>query len=197
MPNLLLELKTKTDHVDHLPRLGKNGNIVIGFSLNPQEIIDSEEPCAASLERRLEAAGRAAERGYRIAFHFDPVIAEEGWEDRYLPVARSLSRFRGCRTAWISMGTIRFPAPLRDALETRPYLCDEFIPCADGKFRYVQVRRIAVYRRLLAELRAALDTPVYLCMESDEVWRRVFGSTPRRMEKLRELFTPVRISPAR
>ena len=56
--NVLLELKTKGDYVDNLLSVDPNGRTVIAWSLNPQNIIDSEEYKTASLHWR-PVKGRA------------------------------------------------------------------------------------------------------------------------------------------
>ncbi len=190
LPNVSLELKTKTHFVDHLLGIEPKGGAVIAFSLNPQEIIGSEEPFASTLEERLAAAGRALAAGYRLAFHFDPVIRAPGWEEAYGAVADRLAAFRADRVAWISLGTVRYPRELLGRLEERPYLFDEFFPGRDGKFRYLQPVRVAMYRSLARRIRTAVGAPVYLCMESAAVWRRVFGALPSEIESLCGIFIP-------
>jgi spore photoproduct lyase len=190
-PAVSLELKTKTDFVDHLLALPRKGNAVIAFSMNPQPVITAEEPGAASLERRLEAARRSAEAGYRLAFHFDPVIATEGWEEGYLEVAERLSAFRGS-VAWISLGTMRYTPALLDRIGDRPYLYGEFVPCRDGKYRYLQKIRSGIYRAMIGKLKAATDAPVYLCMESAAVWKNAFGRLPSADASTKAIFRSVR-----
>jgi len=194
-PNLHLELKTKTDRVDHLETVRPKGNAVIGFSLNPQAVARELEPGAAPLERRLEAARRAAAAGYRVAFHFDPVVLQRDSVAEtlklYLPLAGSLAEFGPGRVAWISLGTFRCPASLRDHLRLPPLATGRLVPCRDGKFRYLQRERSRLYRALAAELERGTGAPVYLCMESAAVWRNVFGRLPREMPTVRGIFQPV------
>lgn len=169
--NLQFELKTKTDYVDHLPRL-HSPRFVVGFSLNPPGMIAAEEGWAATLQERLAAAHRAAKRGYRVAFHFDPLILHGRWREEYGAVADQLGAFSDTSPAWISLGTLRFPPSLRSAVERRPYALQEFVQARDGKMRYLQPVRAEMYRFMRDRLHAALpDAPIYLCMESAAVWR--------------------------
>lgn len=178
LPNVRLELKTKSSSVDHLLPVQPKGRTVIAFSLNPQEIIDKEEGYAEPLEARLAAAERAAAAGYGVAFHFDPIIRVTGWEQLYRRVVEKLSRFRGSDLPWISLGTVRFTKALREKIDDRPYLYDEFVPSRDGKLRYMQRERVAVYAAMRRWIDEVLDAPVYLCMESEAVWKRAFGALP-------------------
>jgi spore photoproduct lyase len=192
-PTLHLELKTKTDHVDHLLGVQPKGNAVIGFSLNPESVARELEPGAASPPLRLAAARRAAEAGFRLAFHFDPIVLQEGSTEAtlaaYLPLAEQLAEFAG-RTAWVSLGTFRFPPGLRERLGDPRLTAAEFVACRDGKFRYLQRERSRLYRELAAAVTRGTRAPVYLCMESPAVWRNVFGRLPREMPGLRAIFEP-------
>jgi spore photoproduct lyase len=191
LPNVTLELKTKTDRVDHLLALPRKGNAVIGFSVNPPGVVAAEDGTSAPLERRIAAALRATESGYRVAFHFDPIFLIPDLEDAYLSVIRELERVPAGKIAWISLGTFRYPPQLKEKIDDRPYLYEEFVPCRDGKFRYLQRVRSRIYRLLARELSDRIGAPVYLCMESDDVWRNVFGKTPAKIEILRDIFSPV------
>ncbi|MFO8065463.1 MAG: radical SAM protein [Spirochaetia bacterium] len=195
--NVYFEMKTKTDFVDHLLGLPRHGNAVIGFSLNPPELADAEEPYAMPVERRLAAAARAVEAGYFVAFHFDPIIYVDDYERRYAETIARLSQFPSERIAWISMGTVRFTPSLREQIRPRPYLFDEFVPGKDGKLRYLQVVRSEIYRTVLGHLQRVTEAPVYLCMESAEVWRRVFGALPSEIPKLDPIFQPIKGVPER
>jgi spore photoproduct lyase len=191
-PNLHLELKTKTDRVDHLEAVRPKGNAVIAFSLNPEEVARDLEPGAAPLPQRLAAARRAQAAGFRVAFHFDPIVLlRDSVEDTlrlYLPLAASLGQFAPGRIAWLSLGTLRFPASLRERLGEARLASGSFVPCRDGKFRYLQRERSRLYRALAGELSRATGAPVYLCMESAAVWRNVFGRLPSEIPGVRDIF---------
>lgn len=192
-PNLILELKTKTDFVDHLLGRVDPAQVVLGFSLNPGQFAEVEEPAAVAPALRLAAAERAVQAGYRVAFHFDPIVRSGTTAEAYAHLCSEVGRLPSEQVAWISMGTIRYPKELRDALPDRPYMLDEFIPARDGKYRYLQRERVEIYRSMLKQLRAGTSAPVYLCMESAVVWRKVFGSEPQRLSELRGLFDPVQV----
>lgn len=187
--NISFEVKTKTAWIDHLLDVEPKGRAVIAFSVNPQKVVEAEDGVAASLAERLAAAKKAQDAGYRLAFHFDPIIAIDGWDKEYAAVADMLGQFDASRIAWISMGTIRYPAALRKKMADRPYLYDEFIPARDGKFRYIQKKRIEIYSLLKDSLNKALPgAPVYMCMESSSVWKKVFGSLPQKQKELCTIF---------
>jgi spore photoproduct lyase len=195
-PNLHLELKTKTDRVDHLEAVRPKGNAVIGFSLNPEAVARDLEPGAAPPGQRLAAARRAAAAGFRLAFHFDPIVLQRGSTAEtlrlYLPLAESLAEFGPGLISWVSLGTLRYPPALQESLREAGLAAGQFVPCRDGKFRYLQRERSRLYRALAMELERGTGAPVYLCMESPAVWRNVFGRLPRGIPAVRDIFQSVR-----
>jgi spore photoproduct lyase len=190
LPNVRFELKTKTDSIDHLLDLDHGGNVVIAFSLNAPDIARDEEGDAADVSARIEAARRAADAGYRVAFHFDPIILVDGWRDRYRDLVAALARFRDIDVEWISLGTLRYPTALRPWIQQRPYSVGEFVEARDGKMRYPQAVRLQAYRHMQRQLRAVLPAvPVYMCMENRAVWRHV--STRYGDARLRDILQPI------
>jgi spore photoproduct lyase len=179
--NAVLELKTKTDHVHRLEGLDHRGRTIVAWSLNPPAIASSEESGAATLEERLTAARRCQQWGYRLAFHFDPLVAYPGWRQGYAEVVNRLfSRVHPGRVAWISLGTLRYMPSLKAIIRQRhPWsriLGEEFVPGLDGKMRYFRDLRVEMYRHLGQLLReVSPDLCIYLCMESEDIWREALG----------------------
>lgn len=179
--NASLEIKTKTDYIEPLLDLDPKGRVVLSFSVNSPRVSKTEERRAAPLHRRLSAAARAGRKGYRLGFHFDPIIPSPGWEAAY---NRTVDEIFGLvnpdEIAWISLGVLRFVPDLRDAVQGRfgpvPYFHDGFQRGLDGKSRLNVQRRISVYRRLSESIwRHAPGCRLYLCMESSYVWMQSFG----------------------
>ena len=189
-----LELKTKSDAVDHLLTLDHRGRTIVSWSLNPSRMIDEEERGTASLSLRIEAAKRCQEKGYLLGFHFDPLIHHKGWEEGYREVLQYVfHRIDPKRVAWISLGGFRYPPHLKAVSKERfpdsKIFLGELFPGKDGKFRYLKEIRIEMYRAMLGWLRE-IDPSlfVYLCMETREVWERVFGWSPQNSSHLNRLF---------
>jgi spore photoproduct lyase len=193
-PSMVLELKTKSTAVDHLKHLPHNGRTIIAWSLNSSRINRREELHTASLNMRLQAAARCAEWGYRLAFHFDPIILHPDWQEEYRgTIQRLYETVPADRVAWISMGALRFLPALKNIAHQRfpgtSIFYEEFITGLDNKCRYFRSRRVELYRELLQELQkhAHSETCIYLCMESDEIWREVFGYSPESKGGLRQM----------
>jgi spore photoproduct lyase len=189
----LLEIKSKWPVGDDLLALGPNAQVVFAWSLNPEEVIASDEKLTAPLEVRLQAAARAAAAGFKVACHFDPLIYFPGWEEAYRRTVARLGEVVPSRSlAWISLGGLRFLPPLREVIHRRfPWsrLADqEMVLAPDGKLRYFKSLRVEMYGRMREWLaQAAPGALVYLCMESSRVWQEVFGFSPDAGELARML----------
>ena len=183
-PNVLLELKTKSDHVDSLLTLNPKGHIVVSWSVNPQAVIDRDETGTASLSERLAAARRCQEAGYRLGFHFDPMIEYSGWEADYESMLDEVfATVDRHRISWLSLGVLRNTPGLKRAMRERfprsALMSGEQVLCPDGKLRYFQPLRVEMYRKMIGWIRRFAPTvKIYLCMESKEVWQQVFGFIP-------------------
>jgi len=183
--NAILELKSKSVSIANLKGLAHRGRTVVAWSLNSPPIMAREEIRTATLEERLQAAVQCAEWGYKLAFHFDPIILHEGWQEGYRQTIRRLfATVPAAAIVWISMGALRYLPPLkRIAAERFPasrFFYQEFIDGLDGKRRYCRPQRVGMYQVILDELRRFADprTCIYFCMENDTIWRQVFGFAP-------------------
>jgi len=183
-PNVLLELKTKSDCVDTLLDFDPKGRVVVAWSMNPQRVIDWDETDTASFSERLSAARRCQSAGYRLGFHFDPMIEYPSWEKDYQAMIEEMfATIDWKRLSWLSLGVLRNTPGLKRAMRERfpgtQLLTGEQVLCPDGKLRYFQPLRVEMYRKMVRWIRCAAPTvKIYLCMESKEVWQQVFGYAP-------------------
>lgn len=174
--DVLFEFKTKSRNIQNLLEAEHAGNIVVGWSLNPQSVIDKNEFYTASLAERIEAAKLCAEAGYRLAFHFDPIFYYRGWEDDYREVVdRLLDTVGTGKIEWVSLGTLRFKPELKPVIENRfpgnTILDEEQIIGFDGKLRYPEEIRLRIYRKMIEMLKkGGRRLPIYLCMENEAMW---------------------------
>jgi spore photoproduct lyase len=180
----ILEIKSKWPQFEHLLSMGPNPQVIFGWSLNPPGIIAGEENFAATLEMRLKAAARAVAAGFRVAFHFDPLIYFPGWEEAYQRTVERLGTAVPAQAiAWISLGGLRLLPPLRQLMLQRfprsRIAAQEMVLAPDGKLRYFKSLRVEMYARMREWLtQATPEALLYLCMESPRVWQEAFGFTP-------------------
>ncbi len=171
----VFEFKTKSVNIDNLLGIKHSGNIVVSWSLNPQKLIDENEFFAAPLKERLKAASKCAQAGYKIGFHFDPVIYFDGWQEAYGDVVEQLKgAVNADSIAWISLGTFRFGPSLKQVIEARfpgnKILDGELLLGYDNKLRYPDSIRAKIYKFMIEKLKAySKRIPVYLCMEDTKM----------------------------
>jgi spore photoproduct lyase len=195
--NVLLELKTKSDCVESLLDLDPKGRVVVAWSMNPQPVIDLEEHDTASFSERLAAARRCQDAGYRLGFHFDPMIEYEGWQADYQAMLETIFAVVDWRRlSWLSLGVLRETPGLKRTMRRRypqsRLLTGEQVLCPDGKMRYFQPLRVEMYRKMVEWIRRQAPTvKIYLCMESREVWQQVFGFAPACEKELGNQMAPL------
>ena len=185
LANGILELKTKSDLVENLEGLDHRGHTVVSWSINSKSITRSEELKTAAFEERLSAARRCQDWGYKVGFHFDPLIHYEGWEEGYRDAVEQVFRaVDPSQVAWVSLGSLRFTPHLREIVRRRfprskiPY--GEFVPGNHGKTRYFRPIREEMYSRMRSFIRtAAPQVFVYLCMENRAAWEASSDAVPR------------------
>jgi len=185
-PNLTLELKTKTDEITNLLALDPRGRVLVSWTLSPDAVFRSSEHRAASPGARIAAARQALDAGYRIAFHFDPIIAYPDAERDYSTlIDELLDSIPAKDISFVSMGGLRMTPALKSAARRRhaddAMLCGEDVLAPDGRYRTFTPRRLRIYREVAAKLKkAGANIPAYLCMEASSVHEKVFGAIPPR-----------------
>jgi len=173
--HLQFEFKTKSTNVAELLQLGGCENIVVSWSVNTARITREAEHFTPPLAERLKAACEVAKAGYRLGFHFDPVVIYEGYQQEYAHTVQEMADvLPKDKIAWISVGTFRFSRELKKVIENRfthnTILDGEFLLDFDGKMRYSKQQRQTAYGFLLPLLRRTFPkAQVYLCMEDPQV----------------------------
>ncbi|MEN8200028.1 MAG: spore photoproduct lyase family protein [Thermodesulfobacteriota bacterium] len=184
-PQAVLELKTKSAMVDNLEGLDHKGRTILAWSLNSTQVMEKEEIRTATLNERLQAARQCAQWGYKLAFHFDPIIDHPGWEEGYREtIDRLFAMVPAEQIVWISLGALRYLPTLKDIGTNRfpgsNIFFQEFIEGLDQKKRYFRPRRVSLYNHIYTLLQKYVSprTCIYFCMESDEIWQEVMGYIP-------------------
>jgi len=180
-PNVILELKTKSKNIGYLLKHEVPPNILCTWSLNPQTLIANEEHLTASLEERLEAAQRLADKGLLVGFHFHPMIHYDHWQAEYGELfARLTGGFAPEQVALVSLGTLTYIRPVIKQLRARPGFHSKILQMpmvgCDGKLSYPDEIKLEMFRFAYQSL-APWHHQVffYLCMENPRLWRPVFG----------------------
>ncbi|NQT59413.1 MAG: hypothetical protein HQ557_10585 [Bacteroidetes bacterium] len=180
-PNVILELKTKSAVTAWADTLEVPANVIITWSLNAPTIITNEEHRTASLESRLSAARKLADKGILVGFHFHPIIYFEGWEQEYREITASIQQmFSSSETVMISLGTLTFIKPvlrkLRESGISSKVLQIPMLETA-GKYSYDDETKIKLFSYLFNSFSTEWHKKVffYLCMEPHSLWDAVLG----------------------
>lgn len=176
-PNAVVEFKTKSANIGGLAKIKDPRKVVVGFSMNTPAMIGLHERNTSPLEERLKAAQQCCAMGFWVAFHFDPIIYYPEWKREYKEVVRKIFDYikEPEKIAWWSMGGFRSAPGLKEHLKKAnmhlPLFSEEMIIGEDGKYRYFRPVRVDFYSTLLEEIeKHHAAVPLYLCMESPEVW---------------------------
>jgi spore photoproduct lyase len=180
-PNVMLEFKTKSDNISYflehedLPR-----NLLFTWSLNPQTVIDHEEHLTASLDARIAAAKKLADRGCLVGFHFHPIVYYKEYQKEYGEVFQKLlANFDPARVVMVSFGTLTFIKPVIHKIRQRDFkskiLQMPLIPAA-GKLSYPLSLKKEMFKFAYESLKPwHKKVFFYLCMEDHSLWKDVFG----------------------
>lgn len=197
-PRWILEFKTKSAQVDQFLDMSHSGNVVVSWSMNAEKITAGEEHGTASQSERLAAARRCADRGFLVAFHIDPMIYFEGWQECYGQlIDRITSRFLPHEVHVISVGSLRFQPEQRHMMRERfgmkSYVTSaEMFPSEGDKLRYDSSLRMEMLN--FAIQRFKNNSPswkVFMCMETPENWISSFDKVPNQVPELKEFFKPL------
>jgi len=179
-PNVILEFKTKSDNIKYLLENDVPKNILCTWSLNTPTIIENEEHLTASLEKRIDAARRVADKGVKVGFHFHPIVEYKGYLDEYQAVYKKLIlKFDPSEVALVSFGTLTFIKPVIKQLRSREFRSKiTQIPHEDasGKTSYPIETKIEMFKHAYESFKPwHKDVFFYLCMEPHELWEKTFG----------------------
>jgi len=171
-----LMLLTKSNNIDNLLAVEPNHQTVVSWSLNSQKMIEQYELGTASLDERIEAAGKCREHGYRIRFRIDPGILYPNWRKGYADLVQKALTV--VRPENVTLGMLRL-LPGHFHLASGAYgdrareLWDHnFVRGAsDGKLRYPPKQRVEFYTFLIDPIRSFdKDVSIGLCRETPEIW---------------------------
>ena len=118
-PNLHLEIRTKSANFKAISHLQANDNIVLAWSLSPQDIIEKYEHQTPALLKRLSAIKEALSLGWRVRLCIDPVIYDEDFETKYFELIETIfSELEAEKIFQITLGSFRMSSQHLKKLKT-------------------------------------------------------------------------------
>lgn len=108
--DLTIEIRTKSAEYRVLQNLKPSENVILAWTLLPQEIIEKFEPKTPRLRARLYVIKKALEKGWKVRLNFDPLIFIENWKEIYLKFLNQLfEEIDPSKISDISVGVFRIP----------------------------------------------------------------------------------------
>lgn len=142
-PQACLELRTKSTQIKSLLDLEALPNVVVAFSLTPDEVQRSYEYLTPSVDRRLRAMEKLQERGWKLGLRFDPLIYNDDYREQYRHLyAQVFEHLRADHLHSVSLGPFRLTPGHFAALESL-YADDPFLagPLADVENGHIGYRK--------------------------------------------------------
>ena len=172
LKNAKLELRTKSANIKNLLRCTPLKNVIVSFSLSPQNRIKKTDLKTPSLKGRLSAMSTLQKRGFSLGVHLDPVIHEENFEEAYINLFKELSTSVDVKKIeYISIGVVRFTSQVFHQVKKNypnsELLAAEFQKGKDGKIRYPRPFRLWILDKIknIAIKSGLVEKQIYLCME--------------------------------
>lgn len=175
LPEAKLELRTKSANIKALLELSPKKNIITTFSLSPADKIKKNDLQTPSLKARLNAIKKLAQAGHPIGIHFDPVVYDEDFKEKYTQLVKDLFESLPVeKLEYISVGVVRFTKDVFHQVKknypSSELLSSELIKSFDGKIRYNRPMRLwilSTIREVLLNANVNKEK-IYLCMEDDD-----------------------------
>ncbi len=150
--NLTIEIRTKSANYSKIADLTPSDNVILAWTLSPQEIAMRYEHGTATTAARLKGAALAAANGWNVRLCFDPVLWQKNWQISYEQLVTetfetvspndildcSIGQFRAAKDA---LKRMRKNRP-NSALLQYPYQLQ------DGVYQYEQARAVEMTEQI-------------------------------------------------
>lgn len=109
--NLIIEIRTKSNYYKYLKDIPISENVILAWTISPDEITKKYESKTPTLNRRLENIQSALSDGWKVRICFDPVLHVKNWKEIYKNlVEKTFSYIDSEKVFDISIGTFRINA---------------------------------------------------------------------------------------
>lgn len=173
-PDAIIELRTKSVNTRELEKLSPLPNLIVSFSLSPDKMAKRIDLKTPSVPGRIKAMNSLSKLGWRLGAHFDPVIYEDHFAERYQELLDSMKRLDLIQNLeYLSLGVVRFTKDVyREVEKNYPdslLHTGPMVKSFDGKVRYNRPMRMWMMNKIkdLALQSGIQEKRIYLCMEDD------------------------------
>ncbi len=167
-----LELRTKSANSKVIKDLPPQKNILITFSLSPEEQIQQYDLKTASLKARLASIKELLQNNHRVGIHLDPLIYSHNFEEEIEKLLSTIDEeISLSKLSLISLGVVRFTKDVyRQFQQNYPestILAAHFKMAPDGLYRNHRLVRENLFYLTKKQLykMGVNEKNIYLCME--------------------------------
>lgn len=82
-PELKIEIRTKSSNFKSIEDIMPQSNVILAWTLSPEEIIKKYENNTPSLKSRLNSLNYALYKGWKVRICFDPILYVDDWRENY------------------------------------------------------------------------------------------------------------------
>lgn len=121
-PNVTVEIRTKSANIKALRGIEPPSNVILAWTLSPENIIQRFEHKTPSLDARLGAVATAQELGWSVRLCFDPILRVQDWQTQYATLVHTtFARVSAEKVLDVSVGVFRINSGyLRQMQDRRP-----------------------------------------------------------------------------
>jgi len=110
LPHSWLELRTKSTQIRSLLNRAAMPNVIVAFSVSPDEIVTGLEQRTPSLHKRLEAMQRLQQQGWPVGLRIDPLIYTDDFSTIYTDMFNKIfTQLDASQLHSVTLGTFRLP----------------------------------------------------------------------------------------
>ena len=170
IPHARLELRTKSSNIRPLLNRSPLSNVIISYSLSPEEYAKMYDYKTPSVDSRLKSIKILNSLGHPIGIHFDPIIHHDDFVEQYRDLLlRLLKVLPSNKLTYLSLGVVRFTKTSwyqvgKNYPKSR-LLAENFHKGDDGKIRSVFTKKILKTIKDLCLDNGIPEKKIYLCME--------------------------------
>lgn len=169
-PRAIIELRTKSVNVRALKNLKPLPNFIVSFSLSPESVAKRIDEKTPSIKARIKVMQEISQQGHPIAAHFDPIIYQDQFKDRYTELLDSMESINPLLN-YLSLGVVRFTKDVyREVENNYPdslIHSTKMVKSFDNKIRYPRPLRNWILSTVfdLSVQKGVRKECIYLCME--------------------------------
>ncbi len=171
-PEAKLELRTKSVNIKNILSLEPLKNVLLTFSLSPDEPSKEFDLKTPSTKARIKAIKKLSDSNFQLGIHFDPIIYSEDIEKIYSNLVDQLLENTNLdQINYFSLGVVRYTKDVYRQVESNypdsKLHAHPYIKSFDNKIRYSKPMRnwlLSTVKNILLS-KGVCESKVYLCME--------------------------------